>query len=209
MNDPSSGEGVKKVLNSKTEVSTQSKPIVYARPVSSLPRPGSAASSGTPDSQTKVRNPSYTPTKPYHEVNNPSSKPPISAVTKVQQTTETVISVKADPPRGNTYMAPTNITKMNDLKQSSANQSGSSSKESSASSGTIYYRKESKADVMIHEQRPPAVGAPARPLKGAEKGSRTNLTSGSELDEGADDESEVPSGYVTLIMRKNKVQLLN
>ncbi|XP_045170365.2 tubulin monoglutamylase TTLL4-like isoform X3 [Mercenaria mercenaria] len=200
MNESSNSESVKKVLNSEGNSNTQSKPIVYARPVSSLPRPGSGASSsksGTPDSQTKVRNPSYTPTKPYHEVSNPanvSSKPPISAVTKVQQTTETVITVKADPPKGNTYMAPTNIKKMNDAKQSASNQSSGSSKESSASSGTVYYRKESKADTIIHEQRPPAIGAPSKPPRGAEKGSRTTLTSGSELDEAADDESEVPSG---------------
>ncbi|KAL4222570.1 Tubulin polyglutamylase ttll4 [Mactra antiquata] len=187
--------GIKKT---NSEVSNgQNKTIAYAKPVSSLPRPGSAASSisVTPEAQ-KVRNPSYTPTKPYHEVSsssNLSTKPPISAVTKTQQTAETVITVKDDIPKGTTYMAPSNISKANEPKYSSGSQS--SSKHSSASSsGTLYYRKESKADMMIHEQRPPAVGAPSKPLKGAEKGSRTNLTSGSEPDEGADDESEVPSG---------------
>ncbi|KAH3718048.1 hypothetical protein DPMN_060846 [Dreissena polymorpha] len=58
----------------------------------------------------------------------------------------------------------------------------------------MYYSKKSKADIMIHEQRPPAIGAPSKPLRGAEKGSAINFMSGSELDEAGDDESEIPSG---------------
>ncbi|KAH3717503.1 hypothetical protein DPMN_060293 [Dreissena polymorpha] len=173
-----------------------SKAVAYAKPVSSLPRPGSAVKSGTPDSQMPVRNLNYTPTKPYHEVTNPKSV--ISATTKTQQTSETIITVKAEPPKGVTYMAPSVINKPNKankaaLSQSSGSNSSKLSSDSS-SSGTMYYRKKSKADIMIHEQRPPAIGAPSKPLRGAEKGSATNFTSGSELDEAADDESEIPSG---------------
>lgn len=198
MIDPSNTDNMKIITYSEAGNNTKAKPVVYARPVSSLSRPNSAASSSTsntPDSQTKVRNPSYTPTKPYHEVNNSlntTSKPPISVVTKIQQTTETVITVKADPPKGTNYMAPSNINKINEARHSSS--SSGSSKESNVSSGTMYYRKQSKADIKLHEQRPAAVGAPSKPPRGAEKGSRTNRTSGSEFDEAADDESEIPSG---------------
>jgi len=188
--------------------SSPSKAVGYAKPVSSLPRPGSAVStrSATPDSGSQVRNLNYTPTRPYHEVSNPSptnasnaSKPPISATTKTQQTSETSITVKTEPPKGTTYMAPSNISKtQTDVKSGigsgvSNASSSSSSKQSSILSGTTYYRKESKGDIMIHEQRPQAIGAPSLPPKLPEKG-LTNQTSGSELGDGEDDESEIPSG---------------
>ncbi|XP_052248620.1 tubulin monoglutamylase TTLL4-like isoform X7 [Dreissena polymorpha] len=173
-----------------------SKAVAYAKPVSSLPRPGSAVKSVMPDSQMPVRNLNYTPTKPYHEVANP--KPVISATTKTQQTSETIITVKAEPPKGITYMAPSVINKPNKANKAALSQSSDSSSSKlssdSSSSGTMYYSKKSKADIMIHEQRPPAIGAPSKLLRGAEKGSATNFTSGSELDEAADDESEIPSG---------------
>ncbi|XP_052804936.1 tubulin monoglutamylase TTLL4-like isoform X2 [Mya arenaria] len=193
--------GIKQIPNSD---GSGSKAVGYAKPVSSLPRPGSAVStkSMSPDSALKVRNLNYTPTKPYAEVCNPSSinaaKPPISATTKTQQTSETIITVKTEPPKGTTYIAPSNISKsVNEPKSgigSGVSSSGSSKQSSASSSGTMYYSKESKADIKIHEQRPPAIGAPAFPSRGTEKGSVTNLTSGSEIEEAGDDESEVPSG---------------
>lgn len=182
--------GVK--LSSASDNNGNNKTLAFAKPVSSLPRPGSAvASRQNSESPSKVRNLNYTPTKPYHEVSNPSgaTNQTVSATTKTQLTSETTVTVKADPPKGTTYIAPSNIPL--EPKYPSSNHSNNTSKQMNGTSSTTYYRKESKADVMIHEQRPPAVGAPAKPLKGAEKNSCSNLT---ELDEAADDESEVPSG---------------
>lgn len=180
--------GIKTVANNN---SNNTKTIAYAKPVSSLPRPGSAAPSRTsPEAQAKVRNLNYTPTKPYHEVSDPSdsSKPPVSSNTRTLQTTETAITVKTDVlPKGTTYMAPTNM--LTEQKVYGANPLNGLTKPGSIASGTMYYRKESKLDVMIHEQRPPAVGAPSKPPRGAEKMSNN----ANEYDE-ADDESEVPSG---------------
>ncbi|WAQ94186.1 TTLL4-like protein [Mya arenaria] len=199
--------GIKQIPNSD---GSGSKAVGYAKPVSSLPRPGSAVStkSMSPDSALKVRNLNYTPTKPYAEVCNPSSinaaKPPISATTKTQQTSETIITVKTEPPKGTTYIAPSNISKsVNEPKSgigSGVSSSGSSKQSSASSSGTMYYSKESKADIKIHEQRPPAIGAPAFPSRGTEKGSVTNLTSGSEIEEAGDDEERMPGdGEASLI----------
>ena len=217
-----SNAAIKKVVSKSSDTNPimPSKSVIYAKPVSSLPRPGSAAApSGpkplTPESPAKVRNLNYTPTKPYSEVMdptpNPSStavtgKPPVSNSTKIQQTAETAISVKQDTVKhGTTYMAPNNIDKHKDDKHrdtkthtAGSSSSSASSKESITNSGTHFYRKESRTELMIHEQRPPAVGAPAKQTKLPEKGSRTTLTSGmsgSEIDD-LDDESEpgIPSG---------------
>lgn len=185
----------KPLAGAESENGGQTKTIAYAKPVSSLPRPGSAiaGSQKVVESATKVRNLNYTPTKPYHEVSNPAQadKPVLSATTKTQQTQETVITVKNDIPKGTTYMAPSNIAKPTEPKYSGSVYSNGAKQ---ANTGTAYYRKESKADIMIHEQRPPAVGAPSKPPRGAEKNLSTNLTSGSEFEEAADDESEIPSG---------------
>ena len=194
-------KSVTKTVTKMTDTSTNttSKTVIYAKPMSSLPRPGSQAprsNSSTPDSQHKVRNLNYTPTKPYSEVMDPSpvntasksvvtDKPPISATTKTIQTTETSIT------KGTTYVAPSNIGKAYDK-----HNSNSSIRSSASSSNTVYYRKVSKGEVVLHEQRPPVVGAAAQPVKGIEKdvaGPGTGL--GSDIEE-EDDESEngTPSG---------------
>ena len=175
--------------------SATSQTVAYAKPMSSLPRPGSQAPGSkpsTPESQSKVRNLNYTPTKPYNEVMDPSpvngagatvtGKPPVSATTKTLQTTETSITKQ-----GVTYVAPSNIGKAYDKMNSnmSTRTTGSS---------TVYYSKRSKGEVVVHEQRPPVVGAASQPGKGMEKNaSATSL--GSDMEE-EDEESEngTPSG---------------
>lgn len=183
-----------KVVTQTTDAGTSttvSKTVMYAKPVSSLPRPGSQAprsNSSTPDSLNKVRNLNYTPTKPYSEVMDPTpvtGKPPISATTKTVQTTETALN------KGTTYMAPSNIGKSYD-KQNSNN----SVKSSGSNLSTIFYRKGSKEEIVLHEQRPPVVGAAAQPGKGMEKdvlGSSTTLGSDIE-DEYEESENCTPSG---------------
>ena len=182
--------GIKHIADNSAN---NAKTIAYAKPVSSLPRPGSATNGSR--TSPEVRNLNYTPTKPYHEVSNPTTDTQltISATTKTGQTTETAISVISEVPmKGTTYRAPTNM--IPEQKYSTTSHMNGHAKPVTSTAGTAYYRKESKADVMLHEQRPPAVGAPAKPLRGAEKHSNSNLTSGCEYDEAADDESEVPSG---------------
>ena len=183
---------------SDTSTNTTSKPLMFAKPVSSLPRPGSQAprsNSSTPDSVHKVRNLNYTPTKPYSEVMDPtpqsnhsttvSKKPPISATTKTIQTTETAVI------KGTTYIAPSNIGRVYDK-----HNSNSSVRSSVSNSSTVYYSKESKEEMVIHEQRPPVVGAAAQLGKAVEKGgvaSATTLASDIE-EEYEESENCTPSG---------------
>ena len=185
---------VSRTAGSSTDTST-AQTTVYAKPVSSLPRPGSQAPGSkpsTPEPQSKVRNLNYTPTKPYSEVMDPSpvssttttvtGKPPVSATTKTIQTTETSVTK-----HGVTYVAPSNIGKAYDKLNSNM-----STRTTGAS--TVYYSKKSKGEVVLHEQRPPVVGAASQPGKGMEKNvSATTL--GSDMEE-EDEESEngTPSG---------------
>ena len=193
-------KSVSKVLSQTTDTSTNttSRTLMFAKPVSSLPRPGSQAprsNSSTPDSVHKVRNLNYTPTKPYSEVMDPtppvtsstvvSGKPPISATTKTIQTTETSVS------KGTTYIAPSNIGRAYDKHNSNG-----SLRTSGSNSSTVYYSKESKEEMVIHEQRPPVVGAVAQLGKGVEKdgvASATTLASDIE-EEYEESENCTPSG---------------
>ena len=191
-------KSVPKGLNqTDSSTNTTTNPLLFAKPVSSLPRPGSQAprsNSSTPDSVQKVRNLNYTPTKPYSEVSDPtpqtnsstlSKKPPISATTKTIQTTETSVN------KGTTYMAPSNIGKVYDKHNSNI-----SVRSNASNSSTVYYSKESKEEMVIHEQRPPVVGAAAQLGKGLEKdgvGSATTLASDIE-EEYEESENCTPSG---------------
>ncbi|KAK3588044.1 hypothetical protein CHS0354_012090 [Potamilus streckersoni] len=173
-----------KTVTSKSETNVASgKPMTYTKPVSSIPRPGSAALSSvikpsTPESLAKVRNLNYTPTKPYSEVMNPSatqnvliSPTPtvVSVTTKTQQTTATATCLFMD------------------------NQLGTTNK---SVQGTMYYRKGTKAEKVVAEQRPAAVGAPSNPGRMQEKGAIASVSTMEDVEDVEDEESEpgIPSG---------------
>ncbi|KAL3831787.1 hypothetical protein ACJMK2_023491 [Sinanodonta woodiana] len=172
-----------RTVTSKSETNVAiGKPMISMKPVSSIPRPGSAALSSvirpsTPESLAKVRNLNYTPTKPYNEVMNPSGTqnmlisptPTVVSVTKIQQTTVTATSLFMDD-----QVSVTNLS----------------------SQGTMYYRKGIKAEKVIAEQRPAAVGAPSNPGRMLEKGAIASVTTMEDVEDAEDEESEpgIPSG---------------
>lgn len=176
---------ISKVTESKPEVvpsaNPSSKPatIKHSSSSSSLPKPGMSSNSpsnGTAkESPSKIRNMNYTPTKPYEEVKDPQSN---SKTAKEEEkkskhqpaTLETPISEKK-PPKPDTWAT--------HLKQTSLSSSPV------AGNSTSYYRKESKSEIMLHEQRPPVLGAPAKNKKILDK-----VDVGKTEDDGEEDEEE-------------------
>lgn len=181
---------ISKVTESKPEAGLPANPpskpatIKHSSSSSSLPKPGMSSNSSsngtTKESPSKIRNLNYTPTKPYEEVKDPqSNSTSISKTAKEEEkrskhqpaTLETPISEKK-PPKPDTWAS--------HLKQTS-----SSSSSPVAGNGTSYYRKESKSEIMLHEQRPPVLGAPAKNKKILDK-----VDVGKTEDDGEEDEEE-------------------
>lgn len=180
---------ISKVTESKPEVvpsaNPSSKPatIKHSLSSSSLPKPGmssnSSSNSTAKESPSKIRNMNYTPTKPYEEVKDPQSNSTSTSKTAKEEekkskhqpaTLETPISEKK-PPKPDTWAT--------HLKQTSLSSSPV------AGNGTSYYRKESKSEIMLHEQRPPVLGAPAKNKKILDK-----VDVGKTEDDGEEDEEE-------------------
>lgn len=180
---------ISKVTESKPEVVPSANPspkpatIKHSSSSSSLPKPGmssnSSSNSTAKESPSKIRNMNYTPTKPYEEVKDPQSNSTSTSKTAKEEekkskhqpaTLETPISEKK-PPKPDTWAT--------HLKQTSLSSSPV------AGNGTSYYRKESKSEIMLHEQRPPVQGAPAKIKKILDK-----VDVGKTEDDGEEDEEE-------------------
>lgn len=163
--------------------------------VSSIPKPGPSPtnSSTSGDLPSKIRNLNYTPTKPYSEVMDPTDSPSNTSVTSQKsadapvqssrssrplQTTVTVTSIPGDV---KTLHEESSMTSSKSSSASTKTSNCSSSTKTSSSSSTVYYSKGSKSEIVLHEQRPPVVGAPSK-AKLLER-NRTN-------DEAEDDEEE-------------------
>ncbi|XP_064647782.1 tubulin monoglutamylase TTLL4-like isoform X2 [Lineus longissimus] len=162
----------------------------------------------------KVRNPRYTPTKPYSEVSDLTTQENIKKIdpdehssirsTKTEATaihipTDTVSNSKdhftspgliTKPPksgfaRGGTQAQPqvTNASK----------QDGTAKKMpvTNTVTGTIFYRKGSKGEELLHEQRPKADGAPSKAQKLEKAASVSN--DGEEWEDDEDFEGESDS----------------
>ncbi|XP_062598773.1 tubulin monoglutamylase TTLL4-like [Saccostrea cucullata] len=146
-----------KVEPSQASSVSKSTTLKHSSSTSSLPRPGMTGNNNnTKESPSKIRNLNYTPTKPYEEVKDPNPTPKSikeeEKKSKQQPATlETPISEKK-PPKQETWAQ--------QLKQPV-----SSTVPIQGRDGTSYYRKGSKSEVMVHEQRPPVLGAPARNQK--------------------------------------------
>ena len=114
----------------------------------------------------KVRNPNYTPTKPYSEVSNPvttvQEQPKATSSDDVMTTTDAVTSCPNTPPRQ---------MKQTDKKPPIPGKKPDPAKDAplkkmpmtNTGNGTVFYRKSSKAEEVIDhlKKRPLADGAPA------------------------------------------------
>jgi hypothetical protein len=171
---------ISKVTESKQDsipnnVTTKQPTLKQPSSSTSLPKPGMSNNSAK-ESPSKIRNLNYTPTKPYEEVKDPAKviKEEEKNFKHQPATLETPISEKKLP-RQDTWA--------NQLKQPVSS--------ATSNQGTSYYRKGSKSEVMVHEQRPPVLGAPARNQKILDKAEVE--------DDGEEDEEEEEGctpGYV-------------
>lgn len=203
------GSQINNIINKVTENSKgvsngQTKPTI--RQVSSIPKPGSASTShgsksSSPEVPSKFRNLNYTPTKPYSEVMDPSSPEVDEPVvpTRVQSSANKPLQTTA-----------TNITSSADAKPKSIinNMTGSISatyvkttpiethQKSSNGSNTMFYRKGSKSEEMVHEQRPPAIGGLGKGRRVSEK--EENMEEDEEEGYEDDDTCSGP-GYVSML----------
>lgn len=139
---------------------------------SSLPRPGSDVKKPC-ESPSKIRNLNYTPSKPYIEVASPCmgefeplDRPPF-------------------PPRGQEFL------------DGNVSSSTPYDKESRLTVGTkatrtVFYKKSSKSETLIHEHRPKAEGAVAPKVPSSEK--TADVSDDGETDGGEESIASIPSG---------------
>ncbi|XP_078320455.1 uncharacterized protein LOC111112129 isoform X2 [Crassostrea virginica] len=197
---PNFGTQINTIISKVTESSkaeptpnnTVSKPapLKHSSSSSSLPKPGMTTTTPTPtaaatpkESPSKIRNLNYTPTKPYEEVKDAQSGALSKGVRGEEErrsrhqpaTLETPISEKK-PPKADTWAT--------HLKQTTSTAGGTGQGQ-----GTSYYRKESKSEIMVHEQRPPVLGAPSKNKKIVDKAEVAKTEEDGEEDEEEEDGS--------------------
>ncbi|KAJ8314062.1 hypothetical protein KUTeg_008623 [Tegillarca granosa] len=197
---------IAKVAEKSAAANQRQETKVVNKTVSSLPKPGSGVAS--PECPSKVRNLNYTPTKPYAEVMDPSPPPPpqtsnskqttsVTAITKSkhkpEQTSATSIVstpeekvVKEKPKIAKIMSAPPHLSAL----------PAAHIKGTLDANGTIFYRKESRTEdtLSVHEQRPPAVGAPSKVAKILEKAAAAAAEAYEEDENEEDDESTTETG---------------
>ncbi|XP_046371170.2 tubulin monoglutamylase TTLL4-like [Haliotis rufescens] len=156
----------------------------------------------------KVRNLNYTPTRPYSEVsdtdsdspkdsdNKPSSRSVIISHAKASSPTRSVppqtVPVALKPTLSNKHSSRspqslTATTTMNSDMSTLGSANGRKMPVTNTVTGTVYYKKGSKAEEIIHEQRPKADGAPAVPKKITEKDAEEEDGEDEYEDEGESD----------------------
>jgi hypothetical protein len=157
----------------------------------------------------KVRNPNYTPTKPYSEVSDPNV--PVSESSKAA-TTEDIPRPETSQKRAasscpNTPLRQNKLTFISNVKkppipakkqETMATKDGQMKKISTMGNGTVFYRKSSKAEEVIHDlkKRPLAEGAPAKTIQGERLTSEDDDEEWTtDEEEGAEDDSK-PNKYV-------------
>ncbi|KAK3102681.1 hypothetical protein FSP39_013107 [Pinctada imbricata] len=213
---PNFGTQINNIISKVTEPKTidkQKNATIFNKPVSSIPKPGFTSSSSTasnssntsstnvpsvrsmsPDSMTKVRNLNYTPTKPYDEVKDPTPKSMEEAVRTTTEPKKGILKTQATEISKGVTME-TNLKKSpstSSLTNVSSGPKQSISQIIVSQNRTNYYRKGSKSEIMLHEQRPPVVGAPSKSSRPSEKSATSHGVDG--IDEDEDEESETGPG---------------
>lgn len=181
--------------------------VVNKTIVSSIPKPGGGVAS--PECPSKVRNLNYTPTKPYSEVSDPSpSPPPTQTNISRQSTSATVITKSKLKPEQTSATSLVSAPEEKELKEKPKIAKIMSApphlsalpaahiKGTLDANGTIFYRKESRTEetLSLHEQRPPAVGAPSKVAKILEKAAAAAAEAYEEEENEEDDESTTETG---------------
>ena len=155
----------------KDSLASSSKLMNNMIPKSSIPRPGTAARSRPgssthrkEDSPSEIRNLNYTPTKPYHEVNNNSvsSTDLAQAVGCEQRSLGKTSSTTSEP-----------------LEDPVCTNTDSPSRQS-PSSRTLYYHKTSKTEVVLHRPPLPRPRTEGAPTAAQHTDPRVNVAAGKE-----------------------------
>ena len=187
---PNFGTQINTIISKVTEPKSGSP----GKSVSSIPKPGhsnspsnasngsgNSSGSASPESMAKVRNLNYTPTKPYDEVKDPAPKP-------IEEPAKT----SAEPRKGilktSQPQATVSETRLKKSPSTSSLNGGPKHTQSQIilpQNRTTYYKKGSKSEVMLHEQRPPVVGAPSKATRGQPEKSVTP-----SVDDCADEDEE-------------------